>query len=303
MAAIRASPWSSVDSMIRAIVSTVSTGYAPTLVSPDSITASAPSRTAFATSEASARVGRDAEIIDSSICVATIAGFALRRAASTRRFCRNGTSSSGISTPRSPRATITPSNAATISSMHSMACGFSILAITGSHTRSSSITERTSAASSADRTNDNAIRSARRPRAQRRSSVSFSLMAGTLTATPGRLIPLLLLSVPPTSTRVTTSVSETVTAVRATRPSSMRIRSPGRTSPGSPSYVVEQRNRSPGTGREVIVNPSPRDRVTGPVANLPSRIFGPCRSTRTPTACPDSSEACRTILYTASWSA
>ena len=49
------------------------------------------------------------------------------------RFCRNGTSSSGISTPRSPRATITPSNAAMISSMWSIACGFSILAMTGIH--------------------------------------------------------------------------------------------------------------------------------------------------------------------------
>ena len=41
---------------------------------PDSITASAPSSTAFATSVASARVGRGAWIIDSSIWVATIDG-------------------------------------------------------------------------------------------------------------------------------------------------------------------------------------------------------------------------------------
>ena len=75
----RRRPWSSVDAMIRAIVSTVSTGYSPTLVSPDSITASAPSSTALATSEASARVGRGVEIIDSSIWVATMTGFALRR--------------------------------------------------------------------------------------------------------------------------------------------------------------------------------------------------------------------------------
>ena len=47
----------SVAMMIRAIVSTVCTGYSPTLVSPDSISASAPSSTALATSEASARVG------------------------------------------------------------------------------------------------------------------------------------------------------------------------------------------------------------------------------------------------------
>ena len=63
--------------MIRAIVSTVSTGYSPTLVSADSISASAPSSTALATSEASARVGLGEEIIDSSIWVATMTGLAL----------------------------------------------------------------------------------------------------------------------------------------------------------------------------------------------------------------------------------
>ena len=37
---------------------TASRGYSPTAVSADSMTASVPSRIAFATSEASARVGR-----------------------------------------------------------------------------------------------------------------------------------------------------------------------------------------------------------------------------------------------------
>ena len=60
----------------------------------------------MATSEASARVGRGAEIIDSSIWVATITGLAQRRAAVTIRFWTSGTSSSGSSTPRSPRATM-----------------------------------------------------------------------------------------------------------------------------------------------------------------------------------------------------
>ena len=49
----------------RGVHSTVSTGYAPTLVSPESMTASAPSSTAFATSDASARVGRGLVIIES----------------------------------------------------------------------------------------------------------------------------------------------------------------------------------------------------------------------------------------------
>ena len=67
MPCIWSMPWASVFSTIRAMVSTASTGYSPTLVSPDNITASAPSRIAFATSEASARVGRGEEIMDSSI--------------------------------------------------------------------------------------------------------------------------------------------------------------------------------------------------------------------------------------------
>jgi hypothetical protein len=44
-------------------------------------------------------VGRDAPIIDSSICVATMTGLACSRQACTARFCTSGTVSSGISTP------------------------------------------------------------------------------------------------------------------------------------------------------------------------------------------------------------
>ena len=67
---------------IRFMVRTVSTGYLPFAVSAESITASAPANTAVETSEASARVGRGWETIDSSICVATITGLALLRALS-----------------------------------------------------------------------------------------------------------------------------------------------------------------------------------------------------------------------------
>ena len=55
-------------------------------------------------------------IIDSSIWVATMTGLAVSRAISTARFCTIGTCSSGSSTPRSPRATMMPSKASTISS-------------------------------------------------------------------------------------------------------------------------------------------------------------------------------------------
>ena len=59
--------------MIAAMVRTASTGFAPVAVSALSITESAPSRMAFATSLTSARVGCGETIMLSSICVATMA--------------------------------------------------------------------------------------------------------------------------------------------------------------------------------------------------------------------------------------
>ena len=82
---------------------------APAALSADSMTASAPSNTAVATSETSARVGTGELIIDSSIWVATTTGLPARRAARVICFWMPGTFSSGISTPRSPRATMSAS--------------------------------------------------------------------------------------------------------------------------------------------------------------------------------------------------
>ena len=92
--------------------------------------ASAPSRTADATSVASARVGRGDRIIDSSICVATITGLSETLAALSSRFCTR-ISSIGSSTPRSPRATITASATSRICSKPSTAGRVSILATIG----------------------------------------------------------------------------------------------------------------------------------------------------------------------------
>ena len=99
---------------IRSMYATASTGYSPTAVSPESITADVPSRIAFATSLASARVGSGEWIIVSSICVAVITVFPSSSARWMIRFCTSGTSAGPISTPRSPRATITASVSARI---------------------------------------------------------------------------------------------------------------------------------------------------------------------------------------------
>ena len=221
-------------------------------------------------------------------------GLALSRACSMIRFCRKGTSSRGHSTPRSPRATMKPSKAAMISSRLSIACGFSILAMTGTSTPSSRMIARTSSASAASRTNESATKSTLRRSAKRRSSMSFSDRAGTETATPGRLMPLLLLTLPPTTTLQRTSVSPTSSTSRRTRPSSISSGSPGATSPGRPLYVVPQISSSPGTSRVVIVHSAPTSSRAEPSAKVSSRIFGPWRSAKIPTPWPVSSAASRT---------
>ena len=63
-----------------------------------------------------------------SICVAVITGIRARWQAAITCFWIAGTRATSISTPRSPRATITASDCATIASRFSTACGFSILA-------------------------------------------------------------------------------------------------------------------------------------------------------------------------------
>ena len=108
-------------------------------------------------------------------------------------------------------------------------------------------------------------------------------------------MPLWSLIGPATLTRVITSWPSTETTSSRTLPSSMRMGSPGLTSPGSPSYVVEQTDASPGTSRVVIVNSWPFSSRRGPFSTVPRRIFGPCRSAMIATPCPLRSEASRTM--------
>ncbi len=88
-----------------------------------------PSKMALATSVASARVGRGFLIMESSIWVAVTTCFPALYAFLMMSFCRMGSSSKGISTPISPRATMIPSAALRISSIFSTPSAFSILAM------------------------------------------------------------------------------------------------------------------------------------------------------------------------------
>ncbi|CAB4605529.1 unannotated protein [freshwater metagenome] len=145
------------------------------------------------------------------------------------------------------------------------------------------------------RTNERAIMSTPRRIPQRRSSSSFSERAGTFTATPGRLIPLLFETKPGTSTTVVTVSLVTSVALRVTFPSSIKSRSPTLTSPHRPLKVVPQISFVPSTSLMVILKVSPFSSMCGPSAKRARRIFGPCRSTKIPTALSTSAAALRTV--------
>ena len=202
---------------MRFIIATDSTGYLPAADSAESMMASAPSNTAVATSETSARVGTGLLIIDSSIWVATTTGLPARRAVRVICFCTPGTFSSGISTPRSPRATISASTRSRISPSRVTACGFSIFAITAARPR---VIFLASATSSGRCTNESPTQSMPASSAASRSDRSLAVRAENGTVVSGRLMPLRFESLPPTSTRVAARPGAVSITVSRTLPSS-----------------------------------------------------------------------------------
>ncbi len=115
-----------------------------------------PSKTALATSLTSALVGDGAVTIDSSICVAVMTGTPRSTHSRMIAFCRWGTSSSGQSIPRSPRATITASADSTMATRSANAALVSIFATRAARPAT---TARTCSRSEAARTKDTAMNS------------------------------------------------------------------------------------------------------------------------------------------------
>ena len=113
-------------------------------------------------------------------------------------FCARGTRSSGISRPRSPRATITASHASRISSRCSSACGRSSFATSG--TSGDAGLRHHLAGRAADRrpicTKLTATRSTPSDSPKRRSSASFGVIADAGRCTPGAVMPLCSPSAP-----------------------------------------------------------------------------------------------------------
>ena len=215
----------------------------------------------------------------SSICVATTTGLPTRRAARVICFWMPGTFSSGISTPRSPRATISASVRSMISSSRSTACGFSILAITAARPR---VIFLASAMSSGRCTNDSPIQSMPASSAASRSERSFGVSAENGMMESGRLTPLRSESLPPTSTRTTIFCLLASVATRRILPSSSSSVWPAFTPSKISGCGRCTRVASPGLGSASNVKVAPLSSMAEPPANAPTRSFGPCRSTRMP---------------------
>ena len=208
------------------------------------------------------------------------------------RFCRSGTDVGPISTPRSPRATITASDSARISSRFSTASAFSILAITLALDPARSIRSRRSRTSAGERTNERATKSTSSSSATSRSATSFGVSDGIGSGTPGRLTPLCDLTGPPTTTVQIARPESTRPTRRRTSPSSIRMSWPGSsTSPITAGLTV----RSPGwafSSGETTTS-APLARITGS-ASSPIRSFGPCRSAISASGRPAAACASRT---------
>ena len=175
-------------------------GYLPTLVSPESMTASAPSYIAFATSVTSALVGVGLCIIDSSKCVATIDLLPHFAVAYIILLCILGKSARSVSMPKSPLATITVSAACVISWILSRPSWFSIFAIIFMDDFFLFNIDLRFNISWADLTNDKAMKLTLFFIAKLISFRSFLVIEGKSTLTPGKLTWRLLPRVPPSRT-------------------------------------------------------------------------------------------------------
>ena len=198
--------------------------------------ASVPSNIALATSETSALVGLGFLIIESNIWVAVTTGFPAALHFSIIIFWTAGNFSNGISTPRSPLATIKPSEASNIASILSTPSWFSILEMIMmcSPPFSFNICLIVST-SEAFLMNDAATALTPISQPNFKSAISFSVKAGNLIETPGTLTPLWVATNPVFWTVQWILFPSIDSTVNPTKPSSIRIVSPGLTSLANPA--------------------------------------------------------------------
>src|SRR6516225_191988 len=130
--------------------------------------------------------------------------------------------------------------------------------------------------------NDSAIQSTPASSAASRSAMSFGASAASGTTVSGRLTPLRFDTLPPTSTRVTIRSGATAVALSRSLPSSMSSVSPSLIAANISGCGSCTRLASPDAALASSVKSCPLSILADPSLNVPTRNFGPCRSTRTP---------------------
>mmetsp|Transcript_1515 Transcript_1515/g.2097 ORF Transcript_1515/g.2097 Transcript_1515/m.2097 type:complete len:241 (+) Transcript_1515:792-1514(+) len=136
------------------------------------------------------------------------------------------------------------------------------------------------------------------------SPMSFSLSAGKVTTAPGKLTPFRLEISPPSLTSHITSVSDTDSTVRDSKPSSINIVIPGLTDLVRSLYVTQNLSSVPlcsNAGSVVIVTLDPVLRIKSPAGNVPVRISGPLVSKAIATSLLQFLAACRTFSMSFLW--
>ena len=190
-----------------------------------------PSYTALATSEISARVGRGFWIMLSSISVAVITRLPSMRHLLIRYFCRAGTSMKGISTPRSPRATMMPSATSQISSTLSTPLRFSILAMMSMSLPPLAFSRsRMACTSDLEDTKEAATKSTPFSMPKSRSFLSCSDRKSCFSTLPGKFMLFRSDRTPPFCTRQMTSLPLTSSTFMMTSPLLISTVSPGNSS-------------------------------------------------------------------------
>ena len=188
---------------------------------------------ALATSATSARVGRGLRIIESSICVAVMTGLYALLHLRMMVFWMWGTWAAGTSTPRSPRATMMPSEASRISSKFLTPSALSILGkIWTCGAPISTQMSRICLTAAPSRMKDAAMASMPSSQPNMMSARSWSVTEGRPMFTLGTLTPFFSPISPPLVTTQWMSEPSTWSTSRPTRPSSMRRMEPFSTSLG-----------------------------------------------------------------------
>ena len=220
-------------------------------------------------------MGTGVSIMDSSIWVATTTGRPAARHSRTIAFCTLGTRSGGSSTPRSPRATITASERATISPRRSSAAGFSSLTMIAARP---SMRRRSSVTSWGRWMKEGATQSTPSSRPTLRSCSSFLVKGDSGSTTSGTFTPLLSDREPPVLTRVSAKLApEAFTDIRM-RPSSSSSSTPGRSAANTSGCGNRTRSSLPGASSRSSRKVRPSRRWILPSSKRPMRSLGPWRS-------------------------